>query len=85
MFDWQDLPCLRWGESAIRSVVCQDLQSITVLPWVYRFWQVVGSVAGSAVVAAVLPKLISASEGAVGRSASRGLRHGPVSGREGNL
>lgn len=33
--------------------------------------------AGSALVAAVLPKLILASEGAVGPSAPRGVRHRP--------
>jgi len=41
-------------------------------------------VAGSAAVAAALPKLTSASEGAVGPSVPRSLGHGPLSGRGGS-
>lgn len=41
--------------------------------------------AGSAMVAAAFPKLTSALEGTVGRSALQSLRHGSLSRREGNL
>lgn len=48
-------------------------------PGFIDFGRFLGNVAGSAVVVAALPKLISASEGAVGVSASRTLRHRPLS------